>query len=193
MAKRLIDPPDVLPVTLETAKIHERIDIDDAENDAYIEAQLAASVNLAQEFTRRAFITQQWEFQTNKVCQVIQLPRPPLISVDEVVTVSRDGTETVMDADNYLVDVISQPGRVIFNNGIPGITNTIFDTVYATSPYPVIRIKFTAGYGDDGESVPPQIKQGILQCFGHLYENRESQQMPPEAISLLMPYKVWFT
>jgi uncharacterized phiE125 gp8 family phage protein len=175
----------ILPITLDDAKIHEREDLDEADNNDYITAQLSACVDIAENFTRRAFITQEWQFQSNIIYPFMKLPYPPLQTIDSVYTLDSDGTATLVDADNYMMDNVSQPGRIIFKSS--------FSSSYGVKYYyPVLRVNFTAGYGDLADDVPWEIKEGILQAFGHLYENRESQMMPPEAMNLLFPYKVLY-
>lgn len=201
MAKRLLVPPDTLPVTLQEAKLSERIDLDDPENNEYIERLLRVATQKAEEFTRRAFITQTWIFQTHQIKSVIEVPRPPLQSVDEdtVVLLNQD-VPTDIDPDSYYLDTISELGRLIFKT-LPTVSaGLIFYPAcnawgcrkwnYEAEPVR-LQFEFTAGYGDDPEDVPEEIREGILQIFGHLYENRESQQIPPYAKELLAPFKVW--
>jgi uncharacterized phiE125 gp8 family phage protein len=94
MALKLITPPAILPVTMAEAKIHERIDIEDAANNASILSLLIAATQLAENYTRRAFITQTWRYDTSNFSPIISIPRPPLISVDPA---------TVFTIDNYNV------------------------------------------------------------------------------------------
>ncbi|SDY23056.1 head-tail connector protein [Thermoactinomyces sp. DSM 45892] len=42
-----------------------------------------------------------------------------------------------------------------------------------------------------GKNIPLPIKHAILLITGHLYENRESQEIPAQAEYLLQPYKLW--
>ena len=90
--KQLLNPPDSLPVDLTEAKEHERIGDTDAIEDAFIVSQIQAATQLAEEFTRRAFITQTWLFRTHNIVPFIELPRPPLQSIDSVTTIYQNNT-----------------------------------------------------------------------------------------------------
>jgi hypothetical protein len=192
-------PPAILPVTIDEAKIHERIDIEDQANDASILAILGVATQLAQNYTRRAFITQGYIYETTNWQPVISIPRPPLIDVDPTSVKIRNSYNVITDVDPtlFFIDRIYTPGRFIWRG---------FQIPYLVTAGPFIWggwnwgsawwygytliMKFTGGYGDTADLVPIEIKQGILQIFGSLYENRESQIIPPGAKQLLQPYKV---
>lgn len=53
----------------------------------------------------------------------------------------------------------------------------------------VYRIRFTAGYGAAAD-VPEDTRLAIEMTVAHWHENRESQEMPPEARRLLDTYRV---
>jgi uncharacterized phiE125 gp8 family phage protein len=166
MSLRLITPPASEPVTREQAKNHLRVDID--EDDTLISSLIVVARQRAEEFTRRAFITQTWEwtlFDYNIPRRSVTL-RSQGQQIDQV---TLDGVE--MSATQY--KLISDD--IVFDPMVKG----------------VFTIRYTAGYGDNADDVPEQIKQAILQIVGHLYENRESQGIPPLAEDLLSLYKVW--
>ena len=76
MSKILVTPPAVPLITLNEAKLHEKIDED--EDDILIQNQIEAATRMAEEFTRRAFITQSWEYRTSRISSIIEIPRPRL-------------------------------------------------------------------------------------------------------------------
>jgi hypothetical protein len=197
VALKLITPPTILPVTVSEAKFHERIHLNEASNDAEILAMLQACTQIAEEYTRRAFITQTWEYQTTQITPMISIPRPRLQSVADTVTYTNIDNETIpVPASTYFVDKVFEPGRLIFKNGYipfslgrywgwwgyPWVEGNFFNGF--------ITLRFTAGYGDNASDVPALIKQGILQIFGAMYQNRESQGIPCGAKQLLDPFKV---
>jgi hypothetical protein len=53
----------------------------------------------------------------------------------------------------------------------------------------VYKIRFTAGYGA-AVDVPEDMKLALKMAVAHWHENRESQEMPPEARRLLDSYRV---
>lgn len=163
MSLRLITPPASEPLTREQAKNHLRIDIDD--DDTLVDSLITVARQRAEEYTRRAFITQTWEWTLNPRCKRITLRS----QVQQIDTVFLDGEELSPTQYELIGD------------------DLLLKSMITRS----IAVTYTAGYGDDAENVPEQIKQAILQIVGHLYENRESQGIPPLAEDLLSLYKVW--
>lgn len=204
MSWRLIVPPAVTPVTVSEAKEHERISINDAAEDLLIQQQLFAATRFAEEFTRRAFVTQTWELRTTKIAQIIEIPRPPLL---EIITNSVDATsmvftdlndvDTAIQDDTWFVDNVDEPGRLIFkaNSTLP-YGFPWWGWGWGCIPYGYMTLKFKAGYGVDEdtsvENIPWEIKEAILQIFGFLYQNREGQPIPCGSVAhtLLQPFKV---
>jgi uncharacterized phiE125 gp8 family phage protein len=188
MGLKLITPPEVEPVTLEEAKAHLRLN--DDSDDAYVSALITAARERVELFLRRALITKAFEcaldsFPAN---QVIDLPRPPLQSVESIQYVDTAGTVQTLAPDDYVVDASSSEiGRVALAwNRFWPITRSSINS---------ILIQFTAGYGDAAEDVPQTIRQGILIEISNLYENREDvvvgQNISMLSLSerLLWPYR----
>lgn len=179
---RLVIPPAVEPVTLEEAKLHLRVDGN--EDDSLITALITAARQKAEEYTRRAFITQTWELAVDTACGVLYLPRPPVQAVE---TVTVDGG--IVATENYALI-----GPEALHVKVP---------LYAVNPGGVV-IRYRAGYGDAPADVPQVIRQAILMLVAHLYEAREGQapqveyevqaragaDMPPTVAALLRPYRV---
>ena len=187
MAQQLITPPTVLPVTLSEAKIHERIAVEDTANDNSIESLLYTSTRLAEEYTNRAFITQTWRYVTTRLTEYIELPRPYLQSIDSVTMTDLDNTTTTIDPTKYFINSVYEPGRLYFKiNSYPFYN--LWDFCYGGW----ITVTYVSGYGDDADDVPAPIKEGILQTFGYLYENRESQDIPCGAKQILDPFRVLY-
>lgn len=187
MAQQLIAPPDILPVTVSEAKIHERIDTEDVGDEESIETLLEAATRMAEEFTRRAFITQGWIYQTTCFGPIVELPRPRLQEVAEVTYTDWNNNTTIIDEDTYFTNSVYEPGRLIFKDGSFPFG---WGLGWGYGAGGFLSVEYIAGYGDEEFDVPWQIKEGILQIFGHLYENRESQVMPPGAKQILSPFKV---
>lgn len=191
--------PGVSPVTLEDAYIHERIDLNYEPNNTLITNQLKAATSMAENFTRRAFCTQTWMYQTSNIGPVIPLPRPRL---QEVIPNSIDPTSMVftdwndnhypIDDDTWFIDTIPQPGLLIFKAGASPFPYFFGGWWGWGGPVGYLNIKFKAGWSDDGTDVPWEVKEGILQIFGHLYENREGQPLilGSVAYDLLRPFQV---
>lgn len=193
MSKILVTPPAVPLITLNEAKLHEKIDED--EDDILIQNQIEAATRMAEEFTRRAFITQSWEYRTSRISPIIEIPRPRLQEIENdgvLVFTDWNDNDTIIEADRYFLDTVAEPGRLIFK---PGLLPTLpIGTAWGFFGYPAGYLTFTfkAGYGDAPADVPWQIKEAVLQIFGFLYENREGQPMAYGSMchELLFPFQV---
>jgi hypothetical protein len=202
--------PATEPVTLIDAKAHLRISLDD--EDELITALIVTARMAAEEYTRRALITQGWTlwmdaFPGNEmgwwdgvreganaltIKRFIHLPRPPLIGVTAVTSYDDEDAATVFAADHYFVDTGSAPGRLALRNNaawpVPGRTHN------------GISIEYTAGYGAAGD-VPQALKQGMLAHIAQLYEQRGDnfsfagqvgaiKHVPEVTAMLYQPYRI---
>jgi uncharacterized phiE125 gp8 family phage protein len=167
MPSKIYAQPAVEPITLEEAKLHLRIENDDTHEDSLIYALIAAACRHCENFLGRALITQTWDFYADSFpldgCSYLELPYPPLASVATVKYKDTAGTLQTWDAANYIVDTISEPGRIALAYGV--LWPSTYDEIQA------VQIRFVAGYGLAG-SVPQQIKNAILLKLTDLYENR---------------------
>ena len=184
MGLKLVTLPEVEPVTLEEAKAHLRLDSD--ADDAYVSALVTAARERVELFLRRALITQVFEYTLDGfpaspariyATSVIDLPRPPLQSVESIKYIDTAGNVQTIAPEDYVADASSNEiGRVALAwNRFWPITRCSINSVI---------IQFTAGYGDAGEDVPQAIRQGILIEVSNLYENREDVVVG-QAISML--------
>lgn len=117
----------------------------------------------------------------------LQLPRPPLQTVDSVKYYATDGTLTTLSSSNYYVSTpLNGPGR------IERAVNVIWPTLQCDRRYPIV-IQFTCGYGA-AEDVPPEAIQAT--CMIAAQNNRyrgdddetgktSSMEIPAAALNLL--------
>ena len=177
MGLKLVTPPEVEPVTLEEAKAHLRLESD--ADDAYVSALVTAARERVELFLRRALITQTFEYTLDGFPPkpLIDLPRPPLQSVESIQYMDSAGNVQTLAPEDYVADASSNEiARVALAwNRFWPITRCSINSVV---------IQFTAGYGDAGEDVPQGIRQGILIEVSNLYENREDVVVG-QAISML--------
>ncbi len=155
------------PITLEEAKAHLRVDIED--DDQLILNLITAARQKAESILKRALITQTLIYYPDDFPDedYIELPMPPLQSVTSIIYTDYAGTATTMTVTtDYVVDIKKEPGRVVLAYGQvwPSTTLTV------TSP---IAITFIAGFGTP-EDVPMAVKAAILIITADYYENRES-------------------
>jgi uncharacterized phiE125 gp8 family phage protein len=190
MALTVVTAPTVEPVSLAEAKLQCRVDI--SADDALITALIVAAREMAETITRRALITQTWDWVLDAFPQGdrLEIPMPPLQSVTSITYVDQDEASDTVSSDDYVVDTDGEPGRVVLKSSAtwPSVTLRVANGV---------AVRFVAGYGDAASDVPQAIRQAMLLTIGHWYENREDsvgvgniQRIPIGATSLLWPYRV---
>lgn len=159
MALRLITPPAAEPVTLADLRAIMGItDPTDTARDAVMTARLSAAREWAEEFTRRAIITQTWALYADAFPCHFDL-KGPLQSVESVKYLDSSGIEQTLSTDNYYVDTIS--ARVY-----PAYGKT-WPTTYSRTN--AVTVRHVAGYGL-AAAVPQKIKEAILFLVAH-WEN----------------------
>ncbi len=192
MALKLFTAPAEEPITLVEAKAHLRVD--GSAEDTLITSLIVAARQWCEGYQNRAYVTQTWdmvldEWPGDPCPDRIRIPLPPLQSVASVKYKGTDGIQVVMPAADYLVDLASQPGRLVLGYGKSWPTATL-------QPAAAIEVRFTAGYGA-AAVVPETVKQAIKLLVGHLYEHREAtsdDELPevPFAVKALLGLeRIW--
>lgn len=206
----LTTAPSTEPVTETEAKA--RLRLETTADDALITALIVVARQKAEEYLRRALITQSWTLWldwwphdkqdnrewwdgvregsiTNDLAPVVCLPQSPVVSITHIKTYAADNSATTMSSDGYRLDAASSPARVCLNQGttwpLPGRTRQ------------GVEIEYVCGYGA-ASAVPRPIREGILMLITHLYENREaisefgvsSAQLPFTIEAMWSPYRV---
>lgn len=170
MALRLITPPAPI-LTVHTAKKH--LNYDDNDQDGNIESLIAvatAHIDGKDGWLNRALNPQTYDLIYDRFpCGAIQIPLPPLISIDSVFYVDEDGASQTFASGSYDVDDVSEPGWLVLGEDAswPDLMNTIG----------AVRVRFTAGYAfgsGDETTVPMPIRHAILMMVADLFEHRES-------------------
>jgi len=182
----LVTPPAALPLTLDEARQHLRLDDADSFDEALIAALTRTVMQAAERYTGRALMTQVWDLHLDRWpasqatealwegirigadrpprARAVTLPRPPLQGVVHVKTYDEADAATLWPAADYFVDTASTPGRLAARAGrelpLPGRAAN------------GIEIRFTAGYGAAPADVPAPLRQGMLRLLAELYEHR---------------------
>jgi uncharacterized phiE125 gp8 family phage protein len=122
-----------------------------------------------EEHQGRAYITQTWDLYLDDFPEAdeIELPRGPLQSITSVKYYGTDGTEYTMSASDYIVDIASDPGRIVLGYGKTWPTTVL-------RPANGVIIRFVCGYGAAAAAVPALIRLAIKMLVGHYYANREA-------------------
>lgn len=182
----LIEPPPVLPVSLEEARNHCRID--STEEDGLLETLIAAATTYCDGYSgilHRALIEQTWEQSVNAFpvypCTGIELSLIPVQSIAEVAYYDLDNQPAVMDPADYAL-FTNQTGAYL--TLAPGGS---WPPAYGRTDS--VRIQYVAGYGPAPRNVPAAIRQAILLMVGAWYDDRMTTQIPPAADRLLSAYR----
>jgi uncharacterized phiE125 gp8 family phage protein len=158
--------PTSEPVSLSTAKLHLRLDLDETDEDSWIDAAITAARQYCEKYTGRAFAPQTITAYLDAFPDRnhIELPMPPLTSVTSIKYKNSAGTETTMTVTTeYLVDSDSNVGRIVlpYGKSWPSFT------AYSVNP---ITIIYVTGYS----TLPKPLQQALLLVAGTMYENREN-------------------
>jgi hypothetical protein len=178
------------PVTLSDMKAHLALSPDFTDDDDLITSLISAARQDAEDYLGRSLVQQQWLFALDSFPtffvgnqapsipsydsfgnftglqpvinpQSIQLPRPPLVSVDKVQYVDVTNTMQTLDPSTYQVDTISQPGRLLPAWGAQWPATAAVANA--------VEITFTAGTG----VIPPNTILAIKLRAATYYANRE--------------------
>lgn len=174
--KRTAEPASE-PITLDEAKQHLRVDIDD-DND-YITGLIVAARKYIEDTTRRSFFTQTWRLSLDAwpCSDEIELPRAaPLASVSSVIYTDSEGNSITVSTSVYDVDTDSEPGRVVLKYG----QSWPSPTLRSMNP---IQITYITGYSDV-DDIPATFKHLIKLLVAHWYENREPVGGPDKEVPL---------
>jgi hypothetical protein len=204
----LLTGPSSEPVTEAEAMAHLRLDGE--EELAQLHGAIRAARHAVENWTGRALISQSWRFMLDawpgergsawwdgtrpgpvggSAARFIEMPKPPLISVQQVLLFNDAGEPVVFDAANYFVDAASAPGRLALRNS-------------AAAPAPQrpvngLQIDFTCGYGAAPGDLPPPLRQAVLMLTAHYFEHREvlrgpgdGPMLPLGLVAALAPYRV---
>lgn len=163
------------PVTTSDLKAHIRVT--GTGEDTLLGSYLTAARIHTENMTHRSLVMKQLRLDLDRFPrgrQTIDLPRPPLQSVDVITyTDDPDGSSTVITTSNMVVDIRSEPGRVGLVDGEswPSVRSVIS----------AVTVQYTAGY--DPDTVPAPLLQAIRMLAGHWFIHREStSEKPPREI-----------
>jgi uncharacterized phiE125 gp8 family phage protein len=165
--------PVVEPVTITDAKAHLRVDTD-ADN-TYIMGLVAAARAWVEEYLDRSLVHTQWTMRLDGFppngLDNLELPRPPMATASAVSAVAityttETGAVVVFPSHEYRVD----------RNSTPGAISPLYEQAWPVHRRDdnSVTITWWGGYGEDGRSVPTQIKHAMLLLVAHWYDRRDS-------------------
>lgn len=168
-----IEAPHDEPLTLEQARRQLRMD-DITDDDDFIgELLIPAARQRGEAATNRQFIEAVLELWLDEFpCGAgqIEIPRPPLLTIEYVKYLDVNGTlQTLVEDTDYRV--IAPAGPKCARGWIEPVYGTSWPTTRGVSA--AVQIQFTAGYGEDGSFVPARLRMAMLQDVATLYAFRE--------------------
>lgn len=177
--------PALEPVTIADARSWLRVS--HTSEDQLIGSLISAARQDVESQTGLSLIHQEWRltFDNWPNSNIIELPRGPVAAVIAVTVYAADGTPSVLPPASYLLDMRSEPARLMFESHItPG------------QRLNGIEIDFSSGFGPTGTSVPDILKRAILLLVAHWYEFRgafrasdQPVSYPDSYLPLLRPFK----
>lgn len=170
MRTSIVTPPAAMAVDIDEVKDHLRIL--HADEDAYIRSCIFSAQEKAETFTSRKLITQTWKvyFDVWPDDGRILLPFGQLQSVTHVKYTDVDGDQSTFSSDDYIVDTVSDPGRIALGYG----KSWPSDSLYLSNP---IEIQFVCGYGSHSPKAITNASNAsspiVITIDGHGYTSGE--------------------
>lgn len=171
-ALKVIERPDIGPVSLEDMKVHLRVDHDD--EDTLIESLTMAAGQWVEQRTGRTLVetTLEVSFDSYPCGVYLELPGPPIIDVVSFAHTDSDGESQTIAEDQYVLDASSD----LVSRLIPAYNVSWPATRYQPSS---LRVRYRAGYAragspDERDLIPASLLAAVKLLVGHLYKNREA-------------------
>lgn len=155
-----VSAPSAEPITTAEAKAFLRVD--HSTQDDLVDDLIAAARQRVEADTGRSLITTTWDLTFDQFPdeRAIVLPRLPLASVTSITSYDEDDTSATFASSKYLVDTAQ--GRIALND------DEDWPTDLRTHSSAVVR--FVAGYGASGSSVPQPLRLALYQLVAHWFE-----------------------
>ena len=161
MGITVLERPAVLSISVAFLKQNKRI-LHNLEDDL-VQFWIQAAEDYIEKATNTALMQQRLKLDLDAIYPVIKIPRPPLVSIEKITTVS-EGVST--DADLTGLDT-SFVDRMLTKITVPGI-----DQIAAGRT----SIEYTAGYAV-GANVPFALRQAVMLLASHWFTSREAAFM----------------
>jgi uncharacterized phiE125 gp8 family phage protein len=144
-------------------------------DDTYLSSLITTAREICEEYQSRAYIKRTYELTIDEwPCDdELELPMPPAIEIDSIISTLADGTSETWSATEYQLDASGFVGRLAPAYGYSWPSHVLRELAG-------VKITYTAGYGATAAVVPNRVKHAIMMLVGELYENREdTDKMQP--------------
>ncbi len=156
-----VSPPTDEPVSLADAKAHLRMTHD--AQDALIEGLIRDARARVEGMTQRPLITQTLQMDYSRFSDTLHLGRAPIQDVVSVSYLDLAGERQTLATTEYQLLLGATDPTLIPISAWPNHLQR----------HESVQVTVTAGYGDDPEDVPGDLRRAILLLIGHWHENAE--------------------
>lgn len=173
MGLSLVTAPTSEPLTLAEAAAHLRISDSPIPDADYVSALITAARNYAEGDTRRAFVSQTWDYTLKEFPSWgLYLPIQPVQSVTYVQYVKPDGTtasfiDTSVSPNTAKFDVVTDGPRAYL------IPKYGLEWPETRDHGQAVTVRFVAGYS----TVPEDLKHALKMLIADWYEGREASSV----------------
>ncbi|WP_193336171.1 head-tail connector protein [Devosia beringensis] len=206
IAPILVTPPEILPVSLEEAKLHLRVE--DNDEDTLINALLRAAVSHLDGWTGvlgRCLVEQTWRLDFDTFGRCMRLPLWPIIEIESITWRNEAGQVATIGDSNYALRS-DERGAYVYWDRAYGSPSGLYESA-------AVSVQVKAGYSTtpaveaDPEAEPPveavpavstvpaALKVAILLLVGTWFDNREatvsgnSSELPFAVNALIAPFR----
>lgn len=185
------------PISLETARLHLRLDTEGSPpthpDDALVTALITVAREAVENFTEQTVAVNDFQLKLDYFADLaIDLGTYPVNSIASITYVDTNGATQTLPSTDYVLDTFSKPSQIVlaFDKTWPPVRN---------QPN-AVTVTFEAGYTGDTSPVsnemPKALKQAMLLTITDLYENRgaivskQNYEIPVMAQYLMIPYRI---
>lgn len=178
MALKLITAAATMPVSLASVKLH--CGVEDDTFDPLLTELLADAVNHVEELLGRSLGEQTWQLTLDGFADAIELPRGPVLDVieDGFKYAAPGGVLTVVPADLYTLDTVTQPSWIVRNDG--AAWPEVVDGVNT------VQVTFTAGWTES--TLPRALRRAVCVLVAAWFEDRTASA-PKAVMELVEPFR----
>jgi uncharacterized phiE125 gp8 family phage protein len=175
MSLRLITAAATYPVSLVEAKLQCRVDGTD--EDALLNAYIAAATSFVENLTGRALVSQTWELVLDDFSDAVLIPKGPVQSITHIHYFDTAEVEQTLASNQYVLDSASDPAWIVrpddvtYPEAADGVNNVI--------------VRFVAGYS----ILPAEIKAALLILISSWFDNRSTGEIPDTVQALLSNHR----
>lgn len=174
----MVRAESIAPPEAAVTAAKEYLRIETAQEDALVARLVATAIGHAEGFIGSALLMRAMEqWFDGAVRDWQQIRRAPVVTIDAVEAVARDGSATALDIEAYGLD-IDAGGEGWIRLIDPGAARRV-------------RVRFMAGMAAEWEALPEAIAHGLVRLAAHFYANRDRPDVtaPAEIMALWWPWR----